>query len=72
MILSSDHPSVRRAAMWLREHYGLDRGKTVYQEFESEWHCKIASVDREDPWGTPRVIQFNSEEELTLFLLRWM
>jgi len=70
-LLPGDHPSTHNAALWLRQHLGIEPGYTIFAEFEQHFNCRIDVSDRADTWMQPNTIEFPTAEELTMFVLRW-
>lgn len=70
-LLAGDHPSTSRAAAWVREHFLVPDDETVVEMFEQVFHCQLVIGDRRDPWMQPDHILFDTEQDLTMFLLRW-
>lgn len=70
-LLAGDHPSTSRAAAWVREHFLVPDNETVVEVFEQVFRCKLVIEDPRDPWMMPDHILFDTEQDLTMFLLKW-
>ena len=70
-LLAGDHPSTSRAAAWVREHFLVPDNETVVEMFEQAFKCQLVMENRQDPWMVPDHILFDTEQDLTMFLLRW-
>lgn len=55
------------AALWLRHKYQIPAECTIDEHFESEFKCKI----HRDHYGWSRNIEFISEQDYLMFVLRW-
>ncbi len=63
--------SLHNAGVWLREHLNVPPRHTIFDEFEKYFNCQLVVEHREDPWYCPDRAVFNTEQDLTAFLLRW-
>jgi hypothetical protein len=60
------------AARFVRAKYGIPNDGILSTAFEKEFNCILDfGNDKEDAWTAPLWIQFETEEEKTLFLLRF-
>lgn len=66
--LSVGHPSVSVAANWVRQKHKIQAFETMVSQFEKEFNVKC--LYDEQHIGTTYV-EFASEEELLMFLMRW-
>ena len=69
--LAGDHDALNSAASWLRKHSRIPPNLPIFDEFEDQFRCKLVVQNRLDPWYTPDWAIFETEEDLSLFLLRW-
>lgn len=69
--LDGSSEALNRAAAWLRQHLAIPPEDTIFQQFEQHFGCCLAVENREDPWYCPTWAEFSTEQDLTMFLLRW-
>lgn len=71
MIIQGDDESLNNAAIWLRQELDIHPQQTIFKEFEKYFNCKITVGDPKDPWYMPDSVEFLSEHDAVIFLLRW-
>ena len=71
LTIAGSHDALSSAAIWLREHSQIPPEKPIFDEFEDQFRCRLVVQNRLDPWYTPDWAIFDTEEDLSLFLLRW-
>lgn len=71
LISGQNEPSFN-AASYIIKKYNIAKGATFITEFESEFNCILDFAGHiPDEWTVPTWIQFETEEEMTMFLLRF-
>lgn len=63
-----DPDILANAVLWLRHKYQIPVECRIDEEFESEFKCKITR----DEYGWSRHIEFDTEQDYLLFVLRWL
>ena len=66
--IPESNPAVQHAAQWLRENFKISKSVAISQEFELTFKCKCI-LDNDQIFV--KYIRFESEQELSLFLLKW-
>lgn len=66
--LSANHPAVDRAANWLRIISKTPMYSTITDEFEKEFKCKVIT---DQGMVLPNRVDFQTDENLMMFLLKW-
>ena len=69
--LAGNLESLHNAAAWLREYLDVHPQDTIFDQFEEYFNCQLVVEHRQDPWYCPDKAIFNTEQDLTAFLLRW-
>jgi hypothetical protein len=60
------------AARFVRTKYGIPNDEILSPYFEKEFNCILDfGNDKEDAWTAPLWIQFETDEDKTLFVLRF-
>lgn len=67
-ILSVNEDAVGKAATWLRKNRNMGFGYDLIPEFEKEFNCKVIT-DR--GFIAPSRVDFQTTENLMMFLLKW-
>lgn len=61
--------ALARACQFVKEKYNLDRGRIISEEFENEFGIKIHY--RNDILSMQDDVEFPSEQDYLLFIIRW-
>lgn len=70
-VLDGRSEAAWNAAVWVRRNWNLHQDASIVELFEREFNCTLDIENRFDPWMVPNWVVFNTEEELTAFLLKW-
>ncbi len=62
-----DWGMLQKSTRWIREKYQIPLNETSVQEFQREFNCTL----ERDSHQAVRTVVFNTEQDYTLFLLRW-
>jgi len=62
--------AITKAAEFVREKYNMDRGTIMTEEFENEFNLKLHSANYILSFQYD--IEFQSETDYLLFLLKWL
>ena len=71
MTLNGDHPACHASASWLRDHFQIPDNETIFDLYQEYFNCELQGFNPNDPWYVPDLVIFDSETDLTMFLLRW-
>lgn len=66
-ILDVDDMVLTNASTWLRKKYNIPLAETVTEKFECEFNCSVGYNEH----GIPYTLDFNSEQDYLVFVLRW-
>lgn len=64
--ISNNYELIKRASYWVRKKYNIPTSQLVDEEFKKEFNCELIMGQFH-----PKSILFNSEKDLTWFLLKW-
>ena len=62
-----EYAAISNAVKYLREKYNLPIHSIINEKFEKEFQCTLIGTE----FGGVESIEFGTEENLMMFLLRW-
>ncbi len=74
MKIDAGSDAANRAATYVRKKYNVHPQEVIADRVAKEFNCNVVywkDDDVTDPWLVPAFLEFETEEEATLFLLKW-